>query len=135
MISGGHVETMTSAESLCSVCGEAMATHNEATCDSCGRPYHLNQRTDLPGKDCGQVWINEDHLALEFACDTCLNPVAAPANLDDVLDTAEAAEWTGMSEQALRAEADGGRVRHRRTGSGVYLFARQDLEPLQQARR
>lgn len=135
MISPVHVVTMTSAETLCSVCGEAMAAHNEATCDSCGRPYHLNQRMDLPGKDCGQVWINEDHLALEFACHTCLNPAPPPANLEDVLDTSEACAWTGLSESDLVAAADGGQVRHRRTGSGVYLFERRDLEPLVQAKR
>lgn len=133
MICGGHVETMTSAESLCSVCGGEMAAHNEATCDNCGRPYHLKQRTDLPGKDCGQVWINEDHLALEFACHACLNPAPPPANLDDVLDTAEASEVTGMTRGALMEAADKGQVRHRRTGSGVYLFERRDLEPLIQA--
>ena len=42
-------------------------------------------RTDIPGKDCGQVWINEDHLALEFACDLCLHPPQA-SGLDEILD-------------------------------------------------
>ncbi|MGH2625070.1 MAG: hypothetical protein ACRDHY_00285, partial [Anaerolineales bacterium] len=97
-----------------------MAPHNEATCDNCGQTYHLNQRTDLPGRDCGQVWINEDHLALEFACNTCLHPAPPPGNLDDVLDAAEASQLTGLTEEALVAAADGDEVRHRRTGSGVY---------------
>ncbi|MEX0782340.1 MAG: hypothetical protein WD557_06790 [Dehalococcoidia bacterium] len=112
-----------------------MAAHNEATCDNCGRAYHLNQRMDLPGKDCGQVWINEDHLALEFACNTCLNSAPAPGNLDDVLDAGEASHLTGMTEDALRQAAEGGALRHRRTGSGVYLFERRDLDPLIQGRR
>ncbi len=126
---------MTSAQTLCSVCGEEMAAHNEATCDNCGRAYHLNQRMDLPGKDCGQVWINEDHLALEFACHTCLNPIPPAANLDDILDGSEASEWTGMTEEALVAAAEGGQVRHRRTGGGVYLFERRDLDLFIQARQ
>ena len=130
-----RVVTMTSAKPSCSVCGEEMAAHNQATCDNCGQTYHLNQRMDLPGKDCGQVWINEEHLALEFACNTCLNPAPAAANLDDVLDATEASEVTGMTEAALRAAADGGELRHRRTGSGVYLFERRDLDPLIQGRR
>lgn len=135
MIERSHVETMTSAKSLCSVCGEAMEQHTEATCDNCGQLYHLNQRTDLPGKDCGQVWINEDHLALEFACNKCLNPAPAPASLDEVLDVSEVAALTGLSEAALRTAADTGELRHRRTGSGVYLFERGDIEPLIQGRR
>ena len=135
MMGSAHVMTMTSARSLCSVCGEEMAAHNEATCDQCGQLYHLTQRMDLPGKDCGQVWINEDHLALEFACNNCLMPPSPPTNLDDVLDATEAAAHTGMTEESLVAAADGGRLRHRRTGGGVYLFERRDLEPFVQALR
>ena len=126
---------MTSAKSLCSVCGEAMERHTEATCDNCGSFYHLNQRTDLPGKDCGQVWINEEHLALEFACNNCLAPPAPPPGLDDVLDIAEAAALTGLGEDALRAAADSGELRHRKTGSGIYLFERRDLQALSQGRK
>jgi hypothetical protein len=29
-------------------------------------------RMDVPGKDCGQVWLNETHMHLEFGCLTCL---------------------------------------------------------------
>ena len=130
-----RVVTMTSTNSLCSVCGDEMESHNEATCDNCGKTYHLNQRMDLPGKDCGQVWINEGHLALEFACDRCLHPAAPPGGLDDILDAGEAAGVTGLAEDALKAAADGGQLRHRRTGSGVYLFERRDLDTFIQARR
>jgi hypothetical protein len=131
----GRAMTTTSEKSLCAVCGGEVSPHTEATCDNCGRTYHLNQRTDLPGKDCGMVWINEDHLALEFGCNLCLNPEPPPENLDDVLDASEAAELTGMTEAALRRAAEQGELRHRRTASGVYLFARRDLNPLIQARR
>lgn len=117
---------------VCTVCTEALETHTEATCNSCGRYYHLNQRVDLPGRDCGQVWINEEHFALEFACNPCLTAHAAPgqvdaASLDDVLDASEAASVAGIAEGALVAAAEAGRVRHRRTGSGVYLFTRRDI--------
>src|SRR5512140_2936373 len=76
--------TMTSAESSCSVCGQVIADHMLAICGECGLPYHLNQRNDLPGADCGQVWINDEFMTLEFACDTCLMPPAEAANLDDI---------------------------------------------------
>ena len=59
MLRAGHHSTMTSTAIICSVCNEPLEAHTEAYCDACGLPYHLNQRTDLPGKDCGDVWINE----------------------------------------------------------------------------
>jgi len=117
----------------CNVCGLEVAIHMEAWCGSCGLLYHLNQRADLPGDDCGQVWINEEHLALEFACDTCLNP--APAGLEDVLDTGEAAQLAGVTESALLAAAGAGEVKYRRTGSGTLLFRRGDIVDFVQGRR
>ncbi len=98
----------------------------EAFCGQCGALYHLNQRADRPGNDCGQVWISEEHLALEFACDNCLNPAAPEANLDDILDLDEAAAVAGVSPASLAAAADRGVVRHRKTPGGIYLFERRD---------
>ncbi|MEO6397173.1 MAG: hypothetical protein ABIP13_01780 [Tepidiformaceae bacterium] len=118
---------MNESETLCSVCRQSMAAHMLATCDSCGKAYHLNQRTDLPGTDCGQVWISEEHLGLEFACDRCLNPAEPAGNLDDVLDLAEAAEAVRMTEDWVSDAAATGALRHRRTSSGVLLFERRDL--------
>lgn len=126
---------MTSETQICAVCGKKIASHMEAFCNNCARPYHLNQRVDLPGEDCGQVWINEEHLALEFACNECLNPQPAEANLDDILDAAEAALFVNMTEEAIAAAADGGMIRHRRTSSGVYLFQRGDLVAYLEGRR
>ena len=128
---------MTSSKNSCSVCSELLQAHTEATCDSCGLPYHLNQRTDLPGKDCGEVWINEEHLGLEFACNTCLNPPieAISGALDDILDAAEAAEVAGTSEAQLLAAATGGAIRHRRTAGGTYLFERGDVVDFARGRR
>jgi hypothetical protein len=124
---------MTSSRNSCSVCDEALTAATEAFCGNCGLPYHLNQRQDTEGKDCGQVWISEEHLALEFACDRCLHPEQV-GGLDDVLDLAEAAQAVSLSEATLAAAADRGEVAHRKTGSGVYLFQRRDL-PAQQGRR
>ena len=122
---------MTSSEHSCSVCGERVEPHEEAFCNNCGNLYHLNQRTDLPGRECGQVWINEEHLALEFGCNTCLQPPEPQASLEDVLDISEAAAAAGMSEEALVAAADAGRVAHRKTVSGTYLFRRGDAVAMQ----
>lgn len=56
----------------CRVCGEAVDEGNSATCNGCGQRYHLRLRQDRPGKDCGEVWVNDDFLALEFGCFVCL---------------------------------------------------------------
>lgn len=113
----------------CHVCQLVVEPHMQAFCYVCGNLYHLNQRADMAGDDCGQVWINEEHLALEFACNTCLNPsVETPAgNLDDILDLAEAAAVANLPESDLARAAQLGHIKHRQTGSGVLLFTRADV--------
>ena len=125
---------MTSPKNSCSVCGELLDEYSEAFCNSCGLPYHLNQRSDREGKDCGEVWISEEHLGLEFACETCLHP-QPETGLDDVLDLAEAADVLQMTEAALAEAATAGGVAHRRTSSGTYLFQRGDLMDFAKGRR
>ncbi len=56
----------------CHVCGQAADEANSAVCNSCERRFHLRLRNDADGKDCGEVWINEQYLSLEFACFACL---------------------------------------------------------------
>ncbi len=111
----------------CVVCQLSVEPYMVAFCGVCGNLYHLNSRADLPGDDCGQVWINEDHLGLEFACNICLNPEPAPGALDDVLDLAEAAAVAKLPEAALERAAQLGHIKHRRTSSGVLLFTRGDV--------
>ena len=50
---------------------------NAMTCGVCDRRFHLNQRNDAGGKDCGDVWIDEQYLSLRFACFNCLRDGAA----------------------------------------------------------
>ena len=52
-----------------------------AVCGACGGRYHVVVRTDLPGKDCGDVSLNETYLALQYACFNCLGagPASAPS--------------------------------------------------------
>lgn len=115
------------ATTYCAVCNEAVEAHTEAVCNSCGQTYHLNQRNDLPGKDCGEVWINEEHFGLEFACNTCLHPEEAAGSLDDILELAEAAQESGLSEAALESAVVDGSLRARRLGSGSLIFQRRDI--------
>ena len=57
---------------VCRVCGELTDAFSNATCMRCGSPYHLALRQDVPAKDCGQVWIDDESQTLEFACNICL---------------------------------------------------------------
>jgi len=72
---------MSGARTLaCHVCGDPLTDANSAVCNTCGNPFHLRLRNDTEGRDCGDVWINEQFLSLEFACFTCLGrETAAPA--------------------------------------------------------
>jgi len=70
--------TLERAQPTCHVCGEAAAAASSALCNTCGNPFHLRLRNDAEGKDCGEVWINEQFLALEFACLTCLGRTTQP---------------------------------------------------------
>jgi hypothetical protein len=56
----------------CAICGDPLTADGSATCIRCDRPFHLRLRNDSDGKDCGDVWINEEYLSLEFACFECL---------------------------------------------------------------
>ena len=117
---------------LCSVCGESFQPHTVALCSQCGSAYHLNQRQDLEGKDCGDVWISEEHMALEFACNSCLAPAEA---LNEVLDLDEAAVLAGVPSSSLATAAEQGTLRCRRTGGGILLFQRGDVINFAAARR
>jgi hypothetical protein len=56
----------------CAVCGQQAEAAMTAECNWCNCRYHLNQRNDVDAKDCGQVWVDEQYLALQFACNACL---------------------------------------------------------------
>jgi hypothetical protein len=66
------MKTDSGAEFACVVCGEPATFTMSAECNWCDGRYHLNQRNDVEAKDCGQVWIDEQYLALQFACNNCL---------------------------------------------------------------
>ena len=56
----------------CIVCEEDVDDRSGSECNYCGETFHFNPRNDMPGKDCGAVWIG-DELTLEFACQNCLD--------------------------------------------------------------
>ena len=57
---------------VCKVCGEAADEDNSSLCNNCDERFHLRMRDGADGRDCGEVWINEQYMSLEFACFTCL---------------------------------------------------------------
>jgi hypothetical protein len=116
-----------SSASVCIVCLEVTEAHTEAFCNACGGVYHLNQRSDLPGKDCGEVWINEEFQALEFACNTCLHPEEAAGGLDEIIDLDEAATVSSLSQETLLLAAEQGTLRSKRLSGGVVVFERRDV--------
>jgi predicted amidophosphoribosyltransferase len=68
---------LTFMSTTCSVCGEAVEEEASALCGVCDQRFHLNQRNDVDGRDCGEVWIDEQYLSLRFACFACLGRAAA----------------------------------------------------------
>jgi hypothetical protein len=69
----------------CAICGDRLIRDASATCHQCDRPFHLRLRNDADGKDCGEVWINEQYLSLEFACFECLGVGSQPSGQGESL--------------------------------------------------
>jgi len=58
---------------LCHICHDPLTEDASTLCNQCHRPFHLRLRNDdTEAKDCGDVWIDENYLSLEFACNECL---------------------------------------------------------------
>ena len=56
----------------CAVCDGPLRSDAQADCYSCGRFFHLGLTADSEVDDCGQVWIDDEVLALQFACNRCI---------------------------------------------------------------
>ncbi len=67
----------------CVVCADLVVEDASALCNNCGKPFHLILTNDGVGKDCGEVWLNEDFMALEFGCHNCLAPDAGDTSESD----------------------------------------------------
>ena len=73
---------MTTANSVCPVCAEPVDEAASAPCNVCDQRFHLNQRNDVDGKDCGDVWIDEQYLSLRFACYNCIRTETPSASTE-----------------------------------------------------
>ena len=61
----------------CVVCGEPLRADGQADCYSCGQFFHLALTATAGVEDCGQVWIDDEVMALQFACNGCLGEKGA----------------------------------------------------------
>jgi len=68
---------------VCRVCGEAVDETNSAICNGCDLRFHLKLRQGQPGKDCGEVWLDERYPALKFACFPCLRGEPPPGEREE----------------------------------------------------
>jgi hypothetical protein len=66
----------------CRVCGDPVGDRGFALCHNCDLPFHLRDREDQPGEDCGEFWVNDQYLALEFACFVCLGKRPGSGSLE-----------------------------------------------------
>jgi DNA-directed RNA polymerase subunit RPC12/RpoP len=100
-------------QDLCVVCGEELDELNSAVCGACGGRYHLVVRTDMPGKDCGDVSLNEAYLALQYACANCLGEgPATPSSAETSAEKPE--ESPRRPTRSERARASRSRRRYRK---------------------
>lgn len=60
-------------EILCVVCDEPAPPDGRSDCYICGEFFCLRLTTTATGPDCGDVWIDDEVMALQFACRTCLD--------------------------------------------------------------
>ena len=65
--------------SPCAVCGGPLTRNASADCYMCGQLFHLGLTTDSVVDDCGQVWLDDEAMALQFACNSCLEQQRAEA--------------------------------------------------------
>jgi hypothetical protein len=110
-VKGQPVET-------CVVCGETVDETNSAVCQGCNRRYHLVLRQGAQGKDCGDVWINEAFMSLQFACFSCLRgaradsaPAAAGMPAASEPASAQQPRWGDRPDE----QAPPSRARHSRS--------------------
>ncbi len=77
----------------CSVCGEPAGPEARSDCYRCGEYFHLRLTTTATGPDCGDVWIDDEVMALQFACRNCLaEQMGEPVPNDDTPPAPEPAE-------------------------------------------
>ena len=76
----------TAGDTSCAVCGRPLRPDAQADCYSCGQYFHLGLTANSDVEDCGQVWLDDEVLALQFACNSCLEAQSDAAPGSDADD-------------------------------------------------
>ncbi len=97
----------------CAVCGEPAAPDSRTDCYRCGEFFHLRLTITADGPDCGDVWIDDEVMALQFACRNCLE------DRDDVVEP-EAPTEAPQTERTASS-----RVRRAPSGTSARDLARR----------
>lgn len=89
----------------CAVCARPLCPDAQADCYSCGQYFHLGLTANSDVEDCGQVWLDDEVLALQFACNSCLEAQSGAAPSNDAEDDAarEAPPRVARAEPGLSA--------------------------------
>ena len=88
----------------CVVCGEPAEPEARSDCYRCGEFFHLRLTTTATGPDCGDVWIDDEVMALQFACRNCLAEQAG--ELTPEVDEPPAAESTPQPSKPPSAQSE-----------------------------
>lgn len=118
----------------CHLCDQPMGEHETADCYLCGKLFHLQMIETADGPDCGDVWIDDEVLALQFACQNCIEAHAggAPASPEArAVQTAEQQIAAALQASpdppppARKPPAANGPVRKAATGQSARDIARR----------
>ena len=95
----------TADEPSCAVCGRPLRPDAQADCYSCGQYFHLGLTANSDVEDCGQVWLDDEVLALQFACNRCLEAQndATPSDAAEDEAAREAPPRVARAEPELSA--------------------------------
>ena len=56
----------------CGVCGGPLHPEHQAMCPFCGTVFQLGWSTTVEMQDCGKFYLDDESLALVFACQRCV---------------------------------------------------------------
>lgn len=74
----------TPSDDACVVCAEPTDPVARADCYECGEYFHLKLTTTSDAPDCGDVWLDAEIMALQFACSLCLIAIRGEAPTPDM---------------------------------------------------
>jgi hypothetical protein len=84
-----------SSGAICGVCNEVEETPL-VECLECGIMFHLNPRTDRPGRDCGDAILG-DSMGVEMICNNCIAERREPSGPTGMIGM-----FAAMTGDALR---------------------------------